>query len=147
MGSHLQIDPAGELWSDPPGGGCHAITTVHRDISQHVFPLLLGGAFAIGLKATQRNNSITRLHPLTVLPPCWLCPVTAYAQFSLGLSPDLTGELPGDTEPILLPRAVCFVKPKRWMLRNWFLHYLTEQLRRNRHVKINTNQMISAAPR
>lgn len=56
VGSHLQIDASGQLRPNAPGGGCHPLPTVHRDIGQHVLPLLVRGASLIGLKATQREQ-------------------------------------------------------------------------------------------
>lgn len=54
--SHLQIDASGQFWPNAPGGGCHTLPTVHRNIGQHVLPLLVRGASLIGLKATQRQQ-------------------------------------------------------------------------------------------
>lgn len=131
--SHLQIDSSGELWSNPPGGGCHTLSTMYGDISQHVFSLVLRGASAIGLRTTQRNNSISHLHPMLRKPkiikamhPWLLYPHTIRANFLLGLSPDLICELRGWCTTSAAPSAVCSAKPKQWVQRNRFLHYFTE---------------------
>lgn len=56
VGGHLEEDPSGEFWSDPPGGGCYSITPAHRDISQHVLLLLLRKAPAIGLEQCKETG-------------------------------------------------------------------------------------------